>query len=84
MEVMCARADVDVVLWRERGARGGTIRRVAGGVRRLWGRQVVAHVAVMEVVMLVVRWKGNLLHAFTARGSSTGGATVVRVTMSAS
>jgi hypothetical protein len=38
----------------------------------------------MEVVMLVVRWKGNLLHAFTARGSSTGGATVVRVTMSAS
>jgi hypothetical protein len=36
------------------------------------------------LMVLMVRWKGNGLHAFGARRGSTGGATIVRVTVPAS
>jgi len=63
MEVVRARADVDVVLRRERGARGGPVSGVTGGVCRLRRRQIVAHVA----VMMVVGGQGNRLHGFITR-----------------
>jgi len=36
MEIVRPRSDVDVVLWRERGARRRPVRRITGGVGRFW------------------------------------------------
>ena len=77
---MCARADVDIILRRERGARGGAVCGVTGGVCRLRRREIVAHIA----VMMMVGGQGNRLHGFITGRRSTSGAVVVGISKPAS